>query len=244
MANIPAPFNLSLNDGRSRGTWLFQLTGIPEVKWLTQDQFSIVLNSEGRRIGDFDEQRDWSGGRGGERLSDDPTKYKDGKDVSSYIEGHIFNGLQWKISEGYRGYEADLPGSVTWKGVYGTTRYISRSFTCSPALTARAIYIWVRRVGQPGTLTVELRDDSGGNPNTVLKTATRTTASFPEMTSEFMRFSFSAASLSDATTYHIVAYGASTDDVHNHWEIGVNTAGTASKYSAAGSSWTAAAFST
>jgi len=241
--NIPAPFNLSLNDGRSRGTWLFQLTGVPEVKWMTQDQFSVVLNSEGRRIGDFDEQRDWKGGRGGERFSDDPSKYKDGKNVFSAIENHIFSGLQWKISEGYRVAEQALPGSLTWRGLYGGMRYISRSFTCSPAMTSDKAYLWARRVGTPGTLTFELRSDSTGSPGTVLKTVTKTAADFTDVVSEFMTFDWTGTqALSDATVYHIVIYGASTDDVHNHYEVGVDMSGTSSKFGT-GSSWTTADFS-
>jgi len=55
-----------LQDKHSRGRWYFKLNERPQVSWLTQDQFSIVLNSEGRKVGDFDEQRDWSGGRGKE----------------------------------------------------------------------------------------------------------------------------------------------------------------------------------
>jgi len=65
--NIPEPFNLQLTDPHSRA-WLFKLNGSPRIDFLTQDQFNIVINAEGRKIGDFDEQRDWSGGRGGERF--------------------------------------------------------------------------------------------------------------------------------------------------------------------------------
>ena len=101
-ANIPPPFNLELNDRHSRGRWYFQLTGRPSVSFQTQDQFSVVLNAEGRKVGDFDEQRDWSGGRGGERFSDDPSRYKDAKEACTWIPGHLFPSLHWQIASGYR----------------------------------------------------------------------------------------------------------------------------------------------
>lgn len=240
---IPAPFNLELSDSHSRGSWLFQLTGQPSVTWLTSEQFSIVLNSEGRRIGDFDEQRTWNGGRGGERFSDDPSKYKDGKEVFSAIEGHLFPSLQWNISEGYRVAEQALPGSLSWRGLFGTQRYISRSFTCSPAMTADKGWMWLRRVGQPGTLTFELRDDSGGNPNSVLKTVTKTISDFTDVLSQLEEFDWvTTQALSNATVYHIVVYGAATDNATSHWEIGVDTSVTTSKISTAGVSWTTATF--
>lgn len=241
---IPAPFNLELSDSHSRGSWLFQLTGQPSVTWLTSEQFSIVLNSEGRRIGDFDEQRTWNGGRGGERFSDDPSKYKDGKEVFTAIEGHLFPSLQWKIAEGHRVAEMALPGSVYWVGLFGTQRYVSRSFTCSPAMTADKAWLWVRRVGQPGTLTFELRSNSAGDPGTVLKTVTKTVADFTDVLSQLEVFDWSTTqALSDATLYHIVVYGASTDNATSHWEVGVSTPASESKISTAGATWTTSTFS-
>lgn len=240
---IPSPFNLQLDDNHSRGRWLFQVTGTPSVSWLTQDQFSVVLNKEGRKIGDFDEQRTWKGGRGGERFSDDPDKYMDGKEIFTAIDGHAFPSLQWNISEGYRVAEQALPGSLSWRGLFATTRYISRSFTCSPAMTADKAYLWVRRVGTPGTLTFELRSDSAGNPDTVLKTVTKAASDFTDVLSVLQEFDWTTTqSLTNATVYHIVVYGASTDNLQNHWEVGTDVSVTTSKISAAGSSWTTAAF--
>ena len=246
MTNIPSPFNLRLTDAHSKGTWLFRISTNPppSVTWVTQDQFSVVINSEGRRVGDFDEQRTWNGGRGGERFSEDPTKYKDAREAATFIEGHLFPSLQWNISEGYRVAEQALPGSVSWRGLFGETRYISRSFTCAPAMTADKAWLWVRRVGTPGTLTFELCSDSAGNPSTVLKTVTKTTSDITDTLSLLQLFDWTGSeSLSNNTVYHIKVYGASTDSTTSHWEVGVDTSGSSSKYSAAGSSWTTADFS-
>ena len=246
---IPSPFNLKLNDRHSRGDWYFQLEGRPSVSWLTSESFSIVLNSEGRRIGDFDEQRDWSGGRGGERFSDDPTKYKDAKEACTWIPGYLFPSLQWQISKGYRNQDIALVGSKSWRGLFGTTQSISRSFTASASYTAVDIRLWIRRVGSPGSLTIELRSNSSGSPGTVLKTATAvTTSDITNVVSRLYPFSIgSGEALTSGTVYHVVACGADADNDKNHWEIAVDTSGTSSKYSASGAgdagSWTTADYS-
>lgn len=229
--NFPAPFNLRLNDRHSRSNWFFKTIGTPQVEWLTSEQFSVVLNAEGRKIGDFDEQRDWSGGRGGERLSDDPTKYKDAWNACTWIKGHIIPSLQQNISTGYRDAEQALPGSVSWRGVFGSTRYISRTVVASASSNRAHIWFWIRRVGSPGTLTVEWQDNSGGKPDgTANKSATVTTSAVTDVLSELHDFSFTAEAVTSGTTYHIVAYGASTDDDKNHWEVGVDASAGAGFY--------------
>lgn len=224
--NIASPFNLQLDDGHSKGKWLFQLTGTPSVSWLTQDQFSIVLNKESRKIGDFDEQRTWKGGRGGERFSDDPDKYMDGKDVFTAIDGHLFPSLQWNISEGYRAAVQGLPGSIAWRGLIGDWRYASCQVYPSTAITADKAYVWVRRVGTPGILTLELCSDNSGKPGTVLKTVTVAPADFTDVTSQLKEFDWTGTqALSASTTYHIKMYGTSADGANNHWEVGTEGIG-------------------
>ena len=242
---IPPPFNLVLNDRHSKGRWYFQIDR-PSITRMNQDQFSIVLNAEGRKVGDFDEQRDWSGGRGGERFSDDPSRYKDAREACTWIEGHLFPSLQWQISEGYRDAETALVGSKSWRGAYGTTRYISRTVAAAASSNRVAAYLWLRRVGSPGTGTLELQSSSGGKPTgTVLKTDTVTISDITDVTSQLFEFSWTAQAVTSGTTYHLVFYGASTDDDKNHWEVGVDVSGTASFYksSAFVSDGTAAAFS-
>ena len=99
-------YSLTLTDPRSK-KWFFKIDR-PSINFLTQDQFSVVLNAEGRKVGNFDEQRDWSGGRGGDRFSDDPTKYRDGKEVATWVEKHATLAMQWHISAGYRDQEIIL----------------------------------------------------------------------------------------------------------------------------------------
>jgi hypothetical protein len=229
--NFPSPFNLQLSDRHSKDRWLFKTANTPSITWLTQDQFSVVLNSEGRKIGDFDEQRDWSGGRGGERFSDDPTRYKDGREACTWINGHVIPSLQWTISKGYRDVEQSLPGSVVWRGLFDTTQYRSRTIAASASSNRTNAWIWVRRVGSPGTLTVELQSSSGGYPTgTVLKTDSETITTVDDVLSLFLGFSWTAQAVTSGTTYHLVVYGASADDEKNHWEIGGNSTASAGFY--------------
>lgn len=248
MVSIPPPFNLKLNDRHSRGDWFFTLEGRPTVSWLTSEQFSIVLNSEGRRVGDFDEQRDWSGGRGGERFSEDPSKYKDAKEACTWIPGHLFPSLQWQIASGHRSQDMALVGSKSWRGLFGTTQSISRSFTASASYSADKAWIWLRRVGSPGAMTLELRSNSSGSPGSVLKSQTVTISTVTDWISVLQEFDWtSTESLTSGTTYHLVACGADSDNSDNHWEVAVDTSGASSKYSASGAAdagtWSAAAFS-
>lgn len=234
MPKLTPPFNMKLTDSHSRGDWFFQLKGQPLAHFLTQDQFSVVLNAEGRKVGDFDEQRTWEGGRGGERFSDDPTKYKDAKEATTWVPGHLFPSLQWQISSGYRDAEFTLLGSKSWRGVFGTKRYRSRTITASASSNRLNAWIWLRRIGTPGTLTVELQSSSGGTPTgTVLKTATVTTSTITDYISVLQQFTWTAQAVTSGTVYHLVVYGASTDDDKNHWEVAGDATGTAGFYKSA-----------
>jgi len=246
--NIPDPYNLQLTDPHSR-TWLFKLNSNPQINFLTQDQFNIVINAEGRKIGEFDEQRDWSGGRGGERFSEDPTKYKDAKNTCTWIPGHVFPSLLQNISTGYRDAEQALPGSVSWRGLFGTTQSISRTVVASASSNREKAWIWLKRVGTPGTLTVEWRTNSGGSPSsTISKTVDITTSTITDTLADLVAATWaSVTAVTSGTTYHLVVCGADADNDKNHWEVGVDTSGTSSFYSASGAgdagTWTAAEFS-
>lgn len=232
---IKPPYNLELTDPRSK-KWYFKIER-PSVSFLTQEQFSVVLNAEGRKVGNFDEQRDWSGGRGGERLSDDPTKYRDGKEVGTWIEGHVFLALQWQIATGYRDQEITLAGSKSWKALIDSEQSIGVPVTASATSNRERIALWVRRVGTPtDNLTVELRTASGGSPtSTVLKSKTVTTTDITDTVSELWEFVFDSVQAVTATTiYWIVACGGDNDDSLNHWEVAVDTSTTNSKASASG----------
>lgn len=197
------------------------------------------------------QQEDWTGGRGRLRYQDDPTGYFDAQNIWTMTDGSMFPVPQFRFAKGIRSCDSDLPSAalgLRWMSLIGNRRYISRSWTASASYSADKAFLWVRRIGKPGTLTLEVCANSGGDPGTVQKTVTKGNTEIGntgDLTppSTFLEFDWTTTqSLTSGTTYHLKAYGASTDDRTNHWEVGVDTSGTASKTSSDGSSWSTASF--
>ncbi len=210
---------------------------------------SLATTTGGGRYSDYDptfshfEQIDWSGGRGNEFNSDDDTGFHDSQMAWTLTNRKLHNGLQWKMATGTRSMDKFLPGSVSWRMLFGSETYIEQSFVASASYNANEGLIWLRRRGNPGTLTYEICADSGGSPSTVLVTATVTTTSVTDTISVFQVFDWSGTqALVAGTTYHFKVYSSGTDAKTSHWEIAVDSATASAKYSAAGSSWTAATY--
>lgn len=246
---MDSDFHICLSDSRGlRPEWYLQLVGGfkgANLSFLSDDVQNIYVRSVGKVIGDFDEQRDWRGGRGGEYFSDDPAKFFDAQNCWTLMPNRITPSLLPQYATGLRTEETYLPGSgksVSWKALILTQRYISSK--ALGALTAMdKARIWIKRVGNPGTLTLEIRAASGGQPNgTVRKTATVTTATVTDYISTFYAFDWSGTQNITSGDF-IVLYGASTDDAMNHWEVAVDAAASSGFYDDNGSgTWTAANF--
>src|SRR3990167_2450947 len=127
-----------------------------------------------KKFGDFDpqfahiEMRDWTGGRGGEFLSDDPSMFYDGYGWS-LTPGMWYQAPQWWWGE-FRGPStavstvanseaADnfMPGalrssagySVQWYGLASTT-HLARSFQQQgSSYIMQRVQTWVRKIGEP-----------------------------------------------------------------------------------------------
>ena len=197
-------------------------------------------------------QENWIGGRGRVRFHDDPTGFFDSQSLWTMTDGRIFPQLQWRFATGVRTAHTYLPGdnqSIRWWGLYAdaeeggpearVTRWLSVEFTPTANITADKAYLYIRKKGTPGTLTFELRNDNGaGSPSTVRQTVTKTVSDITDTVSVYQLFDWSSTdSLTSGTVYHIVVYGASTDDAADHWEVLGDIDGTASKYSTDGSAW-------
>lgn len=189
--------------------------------------------------------KDWTGGRGRRRLREDPTAYWDAKDAWGLVAGKMFPAPDWYYGTGIRVAERSYRdgNSVGWRKLYAGSgdvkRYSAVSFVASASSNRRKVQIPVRQVGIPGTLTFAVYSNSGGSPGTVLTGATATKAATAGdfEVQDLMLNLGTLASLTAATTYWILVYGASTDNETNHWEIGVNEGGTGSKISANGTDW-------
>lgn len=194
------------------------------------------------------EQKNWVGGRGRIKFEDDQTGYFDHQSLWSTTEGKLMPGLQVRYATNIRSCDSYLPidnSDIGWWKLYGNTpasmiaRYLSIGFVASATYSADKVYMYIRRRGTPGTLTVELCANNAGSPGTVLQTVTTTTTNVTDTVALFRDFNWTGTqALTSGTTYHLKIYGASTDTSADHWEILCNTGGTASKYSTDNSSWT------
>jgi len=194
-------------------------------------------------------QEDWSLGRGQEVFEDDKSRYQDGKIADTTLEGKVILGPQPTYSTGIRKWGGYMPGSVVFKGLYGTQRYMQRGWTvpAGGGFAGDKCEILLRKKGSPNSgVTIQLRDSTLG---TTYKTiAISASAITDDFLSVWVIGNWSSTqSLSASTTYRIVVYATSgSDDANNCWEIGSEPyAGTSlnSSKSSDGSSWTSTATS-
>ena len=252
MAIRPGKYNplkpdIELFDFKSKKRYGLKLegSGALQVGTISQDD-SVHIRAAGKRIGDFDEQRSWKGGRGVEDLSSNPTGYWDSQNAWTLSDGHVHQTLLWQFAKGLRTMAFEMPNkdrSLYFRPLTGESLYRSATWI-SEGQTADYALMWIRRIGTPGTLTFRLYSDSGGNPGTVLKTVTVTTSDITDTVSVLQRFDWTGTqALTNGVRYHISVAGASTDNLMNHWEVGVSTDDDDAiyNYSSNGSAWTTGA---
>ena len=174
-------------------------------------------------------QEDWSGGRGSKEFEKDRSRFSDSFRVNTWREGSLMLGpmeTYAKIADEETYMPGDTASSgVTWSDLYGSSRYWSTKWTQDGTWTHDVIVeVYVRKIGSPGTLTVRLTDDSGGDPGTSQGTGTDTGATLNAGESYLLQITLDTAiELQDTIVYHIEAYGAAADDSDDHWEIGTAT---------------------
>ncbi len=229
--------------------------GVRGIQELAQTASTVRWTQGGSRYGDGDpgmshvEQRTWGGGRGSDDFASDPTRFWDSQEMYTMVDNKAFPALQWRLPTGLRTAHQYLPQDstgVTFKALTGSNRYISSTFTVGGSnLAADNAYVFLRRIGSPGTFTIQIWTDSGGSPSALVASAsaTTTTATITDVISLFKVFDLSAAAdLTASTAYHIVVFGASTDSATNHWEVGVASGVDNSKSATSGASWSASGF--
>jgi hypothetical protein len=248
-SNPRSTHDISLSDGVL--TFGAMLDGGPAgIQELPQTPSTLLINKQGGKFGDYDpsfshlEQSDWTGGRGQESFVDDPTRFLDNYNAWTLTPGRLLSGLQWRKAETMTQKTFALPGNMTWYpliGVSSGNRYRARSFTDSGGTVAEQVYMWIRRRGAPGTLTVEICNNNAGVPGTVRVTATLTASSVTDVISVFPAFDWAGSNtLTNGVLYWVKIYGAATDNAASHWEVGGDPTGVASgsgKVSSDNSAW-------
>jgi hypothetical protein len=240
-------WEVELTDTKSKKKYGLKVPqGSLQIGTISQDD-TVYVRNVGKRVGDFDEQRSWKAGRGIENLSENAEGYWDSRDCWTLTPGHAHQTLQWYHARGLRSEDMYMPtranGDVQFIPLLGANLYIANSFAASASYSADKGYLWIRRKGSPGTLTFRLMSDSGGSPNTALKTVTKGISDITDFVSVYQLFDWtSTESLTSGTTYWVSIHGASTDDRDNHWEVATDPDASSGKISSDGSSWNAASF--
>jgi hypothetical protein len=236
-------WEVELTDTRSfRRYGLKVPQGALQIGTISQDD-TVYIRNAGKRVGDFDEQRSWKGGRGVEHFSDNAEGFYDSLNAWTLTPGHVHQTLQWYHARGLRNEEVYMPrresGSVQFQPLLGTTLYIANSFAASASYNMAKGYLWIRRKGTPGDLTIRFMTNSGSNPGTAQRTITVTTNDITDYISVYFPFALDPVfAATNATTYWVSINASASDDKDNHWEVAVNPNEASGKYSSDGSSWT------
>ena len=247
---------ISLQDYRLGVTWGLRLVGGSRgLQEIPATASTVRFTQGGSKYGDGEpgmshiEERTWEGGRGSDDFSADPTRFWDSKEMFTMVSGKAFPSLQPRLPTGLRTAHQYLPqdsSGVTFQSLLGDNLYVSSTFTVGGSnLGADNAYILLRRIGSPGTLTIQIWTNSSGSPGTLVSSAsaTTTTDTITDVISLWDVFDLSAAGdLTASTAYHIVVFGASADTATNHWEVGTDAGTDNSKSSSAGSSWSSSGF--
>jgi hypothetical protein len=240
------PFDIKLSSGReSRPYGLVIERGSLQVSAVSQDD-SVYIRNVGKKVGDFDEQRSWKGGRGHEKYNDNNEGYWDGS-AWTMTKGHVHNNLLWRFAKGLRKATSNFSDSKSWRTLAGATRGISISFTPDETGAYKTMMIWVRRRGSSAAssfanspLTITLHQDSAGSPGTAIQIKQTYTDTPGDFASKLAIVDFTGTeTLTNGTTYHISVAGDTTSNDAGHWEVAVDASGTGSKVSSDLSSWTA-----
>lgn len=187
------------------------------------------------------QQAGWTGGMGRLRYQDDPQGYHDSYAMWTMTDGKLMPTPQWKFGSGYRSCDSHMPGDVKLQSLKDAV-YISVSFVASASYAADKALLWLDWEGAPGTLTLSLCPDDGGDPDlaSALKTATLTVSGATRYGPNELDW-MTTESLTATTTYHLVVTAAD-QNAANYWRVGVDVSGANSKTSADGSDWAAAGY--
>ncbi|MEN8242167.1 MAG: choice-of-anchor R domain-containing protein [Chloroflexota bacterium] len=237
---------ISLSDGVRR--WGLRLDGGPgAIQEIPMTPSTLNFTGGGSKFGDWEpgmshiEQRTWEGGRGQEDFVEDPTRYYDAMNAWTITSGKVCPAPGWKFARGLRTSYAHLPGDIDWQPLIGDRRWLSVSFVVgADNFTIAQAYLWLRRAGSPGELSVSIYTDDDGAPGSLISGsgAGVSVEEIQDVVSQFYGFDLSACgNLSAGTCYHLVIAGAAGDSAANHWELGVDRSTLGGQASAEGTGW-------
>lgn len=190
-----------------------------------------------------EKQASFGGGFGQDKFEDDRSKYWKSEGVDTTKDKialgpvpHYGEGL-YDQAVNFQDYSDE---TFSWTTLEGTEQWIAMSFT-TPATFASTNYVkfWVQKIGSPSAnLLVRLYSNSGGDPDSLLATATIAPTEL-DNTAQWFRKAISY-NLGNSTTYHLVFTMSSAGSTTSGYKIGGNGTQANAKKSSAGSSWASA----
>jgi len=244
--NLDSPYHILLTDGKD-SVGLVCEPGPEAIGRNPVEVSSLKTTSGNQSYSDLQPpyttiaQDDWTGGRAAARFEDDTTRYADGLRMNTERSVGMMLGGRETYASGLRSDLRSLPGAMKLVSLTNARRYFGKRVVADVTFSCTELWLWVRRKGTPkGSLTVRLRSDNGGSPDTVLQSTTLTVGNFEALVSELYRFVITAQAISSGTAYWIEAVGADGDNDDNHWQVGVLDEVGSSKQSSAGSAYSSA----
>lgn len=218
---------------------------------------SLKLSQGATRYSDFAEpftpidQNDWSGGRALEDFERDQSRFFDSYRLNSWQPNRLILGPQEVYTTGVRKLNQKIPGSVTWQALTGSQRFLAVKFTTpSGGYSAGRFMALLRYVGAPGNLSLDLRNDSAGDPTGSSIAGVnfgpgafqkQGEASHPKVSIFYEAGeALGPFTLASATPYWVRLDAVAGDNAANHWEVGVTTVAGTTKQSSDGTTWAAA----
>ncbi len=244
--------HITIDDG-STTVGLILADGATSIQQQPYNSSSLQFNTGRQGYGSFEppytsiDQTDWSGGLGQLHYKD-PSKFYDSYNMWTLTDGTLMPAPLWRfILDKTRDDQATyMPGTnglmdggtadaidVTWQSLTDANRYMASQFTAPSAISVGFVWLYIRSFGTPGTLSVAIYTDDGGNGDAVPVSAVANStvqlasANVAKASPEGKGFGqlvcfvpATSPSLSNNISYHVVVFGAAGDDSTNYWEVG------------------------
>ena len=226
-ATIKKPtHDITLSDGTTTvGLMLADRNGLNKTTAIKRSSYprqSTKIATTDNRYSDFERpyyqilQEDWVGGRGSSTFEDDTTRYMDSHRAWTDQLHQIILGGQETYSSTPRNCNQSMPGDMNWQ-VLTTDGFISHSFVVPAAgYTVSGAMVWLKYVGAPDNLIVEIWDNNAGSPSSIHDAGLTSTLGYTALeatVSQLRYFPFNSTHALAAGTYHLVVRTQKGTDV-------------------------------
>lgn len=230
-----SPYDIKLSSGREAkayGLILDKGSSSLTIGAVAQDD-SVYVRNVGKRVGDFDEQRNWQGGQGVERFSDNSEGFYSST-CWTRTKGHLVSGLLRRFAYGLRKEFTTLGNTKYW---FSDTvqYYLATKFTPNETGTYTQIQLWLKcdsASAKKLEVSIFTHLALGNAPLVNIFTAVEVSP-FSDNNSRLYTVAIPATALTAGTNYWVVV------KTNNSWHVAMNTpTANLSKYDVAGGATT------